>query len=273
MSDQTVPDPVADLAATIRQHAVDTDPDRPNPVARSYAIGRIGDAVSASAAAVWSPAEQVAEVRRILAALDVATKPAAPALPADVEADLRRVAAETGVTYRHTRNLYDSLSSMAEEAEIARVEEDAATGREFEAEAQAEVDAETAEVTARLRGDASSPSELAAINLLAAVDLIGHPAVSRQVVSVANMDDSTAVAIDWHGLARLVDDGIREEFTDQQWIVLPLACSLGGRPEPLSVVLGAVRRRPDPADRQVMADLVMAAVWTAMTDDPSAVTR
>lgn len=212
----------------------------------------------------------VAEIRLILVALDAASRPAAadeqPAapVPADVDA----------VEPMHVSDIYGALA----DANDARVEEDAATQREHEAEQEAELDAEAAERTAQLRAEdisadlaadlrseADSPAELAAIELLIGVGLHEHPAIVRRIGTVSR------IAVDWHALAADLDgDAIRDITTDQQWIVLPLACSLGGAGGvPLSAVVRAVRRRPEPAGRDALIGLVLGALRIALT----AVTR
>ncbi|ROO51041.1 hypothetical protein EDC02_5905 [Micromonospora sp. Llam0] len=227
---------LSDLTAHLRERA-----------AGSWQLAT-ADALALIESAVLRPhipdAATVAEIRLILLALDAASRPAAP-------------------------DLHDTLTSM----------EDAATGREHDAEAQAEVDAErtaqpraediSADLATDLRAEADSPSELAAIELLIGVDLHEHPAIVRRIGTVSR------IAVDWHALAADLDgDAVRDVTTDQQFIVLPLACSLGaGVGVSLSTVLGAVRRRPDPADRDALTGLVLGAVRIALTATRPAVTR
>jgi hypothetical protein len=118
----------------------------------------------------------------------------------------------------------------------------------------------SADLATDLRNEARTPTELAAVELLIGVDLHRHPAVVRRVITVGT------VAVDWHQLAADLDAGdVREVTTDQQYIVLPLACSLGaGVGVSLSTVLAAIRSRPDGGERYALTRLVLAAVRTAL---------
>ncbi|MFV2094864.1 hypothetical protein ACFHW1_05145 [Micromonospora sp. LOL_014] len=229
--------------------------------ARARALELIQSAVTRAS---LSGDEQSAEVRRILVALDGATEPVAPALPADVEADLRRVAAETGEDYRHVRDLYDALSSMDEEEEIARVEEDAATRREHDAEAQAEVDAEAAELAAQLRAESITATELAAVELLTGAGI--HAIDGFPVHRLAG--GASGWRVRWDRLR--VGDGWRMDvgrLTDEQAMVHDLAVALAtGERIDLREVMQAV------ADDEQLRGLILGAVRIALSPMP-AVTR
>lgn len=118
------------------------------------------------------------------------------------------------------------------------------------------------ELAGLLRDGAAGPTELAAINLLIAADLHTNPHVAARI----DTTDQVA-AVDWRSLQRDVWAGVLDDIDARQGILLHLALAFAtdGSISP-DVLVEAVRERPDPVDRQVLAGLIVAAFRTALSE-------